>query len=291
MAKSPLRHLPARGLTSRMGRASGSLERALGWHRRGHKAGDSTIRFHTRVAVLIACVSMVGAVAAWRASVHANQASDYDQQEIQERSLKAQLDMRFAAAANEDSRLVPLYQYYIADSIAASQEADAIRVSQPQLAAQFDAQALQDLRQAQTVRELILWPPEDPNSTSLATIQPQPDNLIAYFRQADDEYSRLEPDLTHALGLSEHQTAHSLIELVGILITALVFLTLAHLAETERRIFFQRAGAAIALIATAMLAVIDWQSIPLVIVVAAFLVVASTVLMPRAAKAAAQKPE
>ncbi len=284
-AQSPER---ANGHMTRPRRFLGWLVGGLGWNEPLHhhkKTDRATVRFHTRVAVLIACVSMVGAVAAWRASIHANQASEFDQQEMQERALKAQLDLRFAAIANEDSRLVPLYQSELANSMWLHYEADQVSKTSPRLAAQLDAEALEQLREAETTRQFMSgWVAE--SYTDLAQIKAQSDQEIKLLERFSDDYTRLQPDVTHRLAEDEHGTTQSLVEIVGILIGALVFLTLAHLADNHRRRSFVIVGSATAAMGVVTLMLMDPSSVSFVVVIAAAFIVANTLVIRRSVKAA-----
>jgi hypothetical protein len=228
--------------------AWGVTQSGLGWVESPDrkKPEPAVVRFHTRVAVLIACVSMVGAVAAWRASIHADKASELDQQAIQEHTQKAELDLTFAALANEDVRQVTVYRSELAASITSAQEADAVRASNPGRAAELDAQALEELRQAETTRRFIVY--IDESSASVAQIAPTPDLYVSWLQNSNSDYKKLQPEATHNLAQAEHLTAQWLIEIVGAFIAALVFLTLAQLSDTGKRRGFVAVGSLIALI-------------------------------------------
>ncbi len=118
-------------------RVATHTERLLGWT--GGEHPSRLLRFHTFVAVSIACISILGAVVAWSASIGHQQATERDQAALEERALRAQLDARYAAEAQQDVRLVPIYQSGLLASLESAAEAKRIRPVDPRRAEQLDA--------------------------------------------------------------------------------------------------------------------------------------------------------
>jgi len=204
-------------------------------------------QFRTWVAVLIAVTSVLGAGAAWQAANTAGTASSFDSIALQETSFQQQLLSNWTSVIDEDLRNRALYLQYTQAAKSLSQDADALRSSDPTLASELDVQAsaqsrLADARAVQ-YRLIAPWTDADKNDSDLRQ------QWLEERQQDDPDLRTLQPARTIAHADSLHQQANQMLFLVALFVAALVFLTMAQFARKETRRLFAAAGIAVIVVA------------------------------------------
>lgn len=213
----------------------------------GRSSASEGNQFRTWVAVLIAFTSVLGAGAAWQAANTASTASSYDSIALQETSLQQQLLSDWTSVIDEDLRNRALYLQYTQAAAFLSQDAEALRSSDPTLASELDVQAsaqnrLADARATQ-YRLIPPWTDTEKNDSYVR-------QKWLEERQRDDPLLRtLQPAKTFAHADRLHQEANQMLFLVALFVAALVFLTLAQFARRETRRLFAAAGVAVIVLA------------------------------------------
>lgn len=198
-------------------------------------------RFRSIVAVLIALVSILGAVVAFRGSITEQRAVRLDQDGIQEQARKEQIVTDLQATVNSDLRRLGSYQEHVKAAEILDSDATELQSSDKTLAqtlsAQADAERVLALSQQQFFRAAV---PTEP--TIDKPLQYDAAAALAGLEADDADLKQLRPDATIGEADDAHHKAATLTGLVTIFIGALLFLTLAQFTGPFVRRIFAGAG-------------------------------------------------
>lgn len=207
--------------------------------------------FRSLIAVVIAVTSVVGALAAWRASILATEAATLNRRAIQEVIASEMRRMRWEGEVDHDMRLLARYQEHIWTWRFLRAEAERVRRTNAQLAASLDAQGQGELALARSLRPLFLA-----GTPGFGDAR----GKVAYDREfvleglllGDATLRDLRPDATHNRAETFHAKAALLRGIVALFVTALFFLTLAVVTRVGIRRILAQAGASV-IVATVVL--------------------------------------
>jgi hypothetical protein len=194
-------------------------------------------RLQTNVARLIVLVSILGALASWRASVWSERASAYDQQTAQEQVVAEQARAQSRAAVAQDLRLLGPAEEAYRDQVLLTRDARrAARAGDPQLAAELRTQARRRQLEGQTIARYV---------QSGVGFDTDPDGGLVYDapravelgEMGREELESLRPAETKRLGDLAHDRTVQLVLASSTLVLALFFLTLSQLGGRLRRSF------------------------------------------------------
>ena len=204
---------------------------------------SATDRFRGRVAILIAFVSIMGAVVAWRASEASELASNLDQDATQQFVQREQILGQLDEDVIQDMRLLGSYQ----EHVKAWKELD-------RAAAAATGGAADDLRRrAQEERALaralyLLFQtayPTDPEENGDVAFDREFAQRV--MRDGNDDLATLAPEATDARADDAHEKTVNLVALAALLVGALFLLTLAQMARPTIRALYAGAGAVVLL--------------------------------------------
>jgi hypothetical protein len=235
----------------RAGRVEPEVEReaaAVVAEVRAEQAGLERDRFRTWVAILIAGVSILGAVVAWRGALVANEAGIDDQVYIQQLAEQQQEIALLTSRVDEDVRQVGPYAEHVRAAQVLEAQAVAAQAKYPDLALKLRLDAKSELALAEERRRFI--------TAGLTEITSDPNNPVKYDRDAslrdaeqrDSELQKLHPDVTIAVATKLHTKSQYLVALVTLFVASLFFLTLAQFAGTGPRRIFAGAGVLVAIL-------------------------------------------
>lgn len=206
------------------------------------RAGGS---FRTVVAVLIAVVSTLGAVAAWRASVVSIRASDLVEDGLLELVQREQLRAQMEGKIDEDLRLLAEYQEHLSAWRLLQRDARKVRREDPELARHLEAQAEAEFALVRALRPLFQAGAPD-LGTPDGTIEYDRDFVFSQLVELEPRFTELRPEETFADAVETHDTNVNLVLVVALFIAALFFLTLAQFTPVRTRGIFAVSGVAVA---------------------------------------------
>ncbi|MEP7105643.1 MAG: hypothetical protein ABI838_07335 [Chloroflexota bacterium] len=205
------------------------------------------------MAVLIAGVSILGALAALHASVIANQATTFDQDELQRLAQQQQTKGNDEARIDEDLRLLVPYREHVRSAELLVGDAAMVRASDPALADTFEQQAQAQRALADNLRSYFFAaPPTGPSDQ----IRYERDFVLRLVLERDRDYQLLRPDATRQQAEAKHGKALHLVTLVTMFALALFFLTLAHVVRRQPHLFANM-GATVVVLAIVFWVVIE----------------------------------
>ncbi|MFL5799922.1 MAG: hypothetical protein ACJ77A_18590 [Actinomycetota bacterium] len=198
--------------------------------------------FRAWVAVLIAVVSILGAVVVWRASVDSSDASDLGQQGIQQLILQQQKRGDIEAGVARDFRLFADFQEHVLNWRSLLTQADQAQPTDAALAADLRQQARRELSAARAIRPLIQAFDQPDYGNANGTVTFDPARQAAALEDADLELTGLHPARAFAGEESTHRRSLHLVGVAVLFAAALLFLTLAQVARRGPRAIFAAAG-------------------------------------------------
>ncbi len=101
--------------------------------------------FHNRVGVLIAIMSILGALIAWRASVASNIAADLAQVSVQQNLTQQQLQAEIGGQVSQDLRLFPQYQEHVKNWKYLTRDAANLKTQDPATAQELEDEGKEEL--------------------------------------------------------------------------------------------------------------------------------------------------
>ena len=217
-------------------------------------APPKTERFRAVVGVLIAAVSILGAVVVWRASVESSNASDLTQQGTQQLILQQQTRGSIEAGVARDFRLYALFQEHVLNWRQMLAQAD--QATDPSLAADLRSQARSELSQARHIRPLMQNFDRPSFGDESGVVPFDPAQQVRALSDANLELTGLHPGVTFAAASDAHARALHLVGIAVLFAAALLFLTLAQVARKGTRGIFAAAGVVVMVAATVLFALV-----------------------------------
>ena len=199
---------------------------------------SATDRFRTRVAILIALVSIMGAVVAWRASEASELASNLDQDATQQFVQREQILGQLDEDVMQDVRLLGAYQEHVKAWKELERSANAASGA---AAETLRRRAQEERALARTLYLLFqTWYPSHPEENGDVAFDR--DAARAWMRDGNDDLATLAPEATDARADAAHEKTVNLVALAALLVGALFLLTLAQMARTTIRAVYAGAG-------------------------------------------------
>ena len=200
-------------------------------------------RLQTNVARLIVVISILGAVASWRAAVWSERAGAYDQQTAQEQVVAEQARAQSRSAVAQDLRLLGPAEQAFREQVLLERDArKAERAGDARLAAELRMEARRARLEGDTLGRYV---------QSGVGYEIEADGGLTYdsaravasndLNNADLE--GLRPAETKRLGDAAHDKSVTLVLASTTLVLALFFLTLSQLGGMLRRAFAGTGGA------------------------------------------------
>jgi hypothetical protein len=202
-------------------------------------------RFRIRVAVLIALVSISGALVAWRASVSSINAAALDQEAEQQLLQQQQREAVLKGQVANDLIVFSRYQEHVKSWRLLSKKAEQLRPHNPALADSFDTQAQGELALARSFRSYFQAGTPDFGNAS-GDVAYDPAFVLRNLLQSDPQLAVLHPDTTFEEAHHAHGVTVDLVAIVALLIAAVFLLTLAQFAGVGIRLFFAGIGVVVA---------------------------------------------
>jgi hypothetical protein len=206
--------------------------------------------------VLIAVVSILGAVVVWRASVASSNASDSTQQATQQLILQQQRRGSIESGVAQDFRLFLDFQEHVMNWRRLLSQADEAAPMDATLAAALRAQARRELSEARRIRPLIQNFDRPSFGDENGVVDFDPARQAHALAEADLELTGLRPDLAFADAKEAHDRALRLIGVGVLFAAALLFLTFAQVARRGARGIFALAGVIVLLAASVLFALV-----------------------------------
>jgi hypothetical protein len=215
-----------------------------------------TDRFRAWVGVLIAVVSILGAVVVWRASVESSNASNSTQQATQQLILQQQRRGSIESGVAQDFRLFLDFQEHVMSWRRLLAQADEAASTDAILAATLRAQARRELSEARRIRPLIQNFDRPSFGDENGVVDFDPARQAHALAEADLELTGLRPDLAFAGAKEAHDRAVRLVGVGVLFAAALLFLTFAQVARRGARRVFALAGVVVLLSASVLFAMV-----------------------------------
>lgn len=200
--------------------------------------------FRSLIAIVIAVTSVIGALAAWRASVLATEAAILNRRAIQERIESEMRQLRWEGQVDHDVRLLADYQEHIWAWRFLGAQAERAQRTDAQLAASLDAQAQGELALARALRPFFLSAIPDFGNAQ-GTIVYDRAYVLEGLLLGDATLRDLRPAATLTRAETFHAKAAFLRGIVALFVAALFFLTLGVVARIGIRRVLAQVGAAV----------------------------------------------
>ncbi len=201
-------------------------------------------RFRSRVGLVIAAISIFGAVVAWRASIVSSNASDLDQRATQELAHQEQLLATHRGQVSEDLRLLAIYQEHGKLRQTMLEQAKRLEKRNPELANALEIRAQGEGAITRMLRGFFLGYYAGLNKKGNAEYNRN--TALEFLVERDPELASLRPrQLADEAGAAQRE-GENLTGIAAILVTALFFLTIAQVARPQIRRIFAGTGIVVA---------------------------------------------
>lgn len=201
--------------------------------------------FRTIVAILIAVVSVLGAIAAWRSAVISITAADLNEDGMLELVQREQIRAQIEAQVDQDLRLFSRFRTHVVAWDLLQKDADAQRRRRPEVADALESQAQAELAQARALIPFF--------RASAPELRPDThyDRAFALenLETLNGSLRELDPEGAFADGEREFARTVNLVLVVALFVASLFFLTLAQFAREQIRGIFAGAGTVVAALA------------------------------------------
>jgi hypothetical protein len=188
------------------------------------------------IALLITAVSILSAVAAWRASVVSGDAGSLDQRATQERVRKQQIEGQLDAVVQQDLRLFPRYLTHLRSYQTLTKRAKAKEDEDALLAGDLRRDAGEELALTRLLYQELYFKPIFGDAVYDEA------GARAYLRTTDSDLASLDPDKALDLAQEERDRGTTLVGVTALFIGALFFLTLAQVGRRLARKGFALVG-------------------------------------------------
>jgi len=241
--------------SDRMSTDTATAERSTGPPPAG--AARPADHFRALVGVLIAMVSILGAIVVWRASAESSNASDQTQRGIQQLILQQQRRGSIESGVARDFRLFTDYQQHVMAWRLLLADADRVQPTDAALANTFRTRARKEAALARGIRPLI-QPFNRPGfGDATGVVEFAPGAAADALEDADLELTGLTPSAAFDEANSTHAMALDLVGDAVLFAAALLFLTFAQVARRGARGIFAGAGVVAMVVAAVLFAVIQ----------------------------------
>jgi hypothetical protein len=187
-------------------------------------------RYGTALAILIAAVSVLGALAAWRASESSIRAADLDEDAMLERAQRLQRIAFLERSVEEDLHLFNLYQTHLRSYRLLSRDAQQARLRAPDQAADLLLLAQGELELARSL--LPFFQVDAPAYSGSERLEYDQPDVLSHALAEDLELGQLRPETTFRRAREEHRRSVALVLTVMLFVTALFFLTVAQFSDS-----------------------------------------------------------
>lgn len=188
------------------------------------------------LALLITVVSILAAVAAWRASVVSGNAGGLDQQASQERIRRQQVEAQINGQVDQDLRLFPRYLSHLSTGDVLKKKAEAKQEREPQLAYRLRIDAQEELAVARTLYQALSVKPR------FGATEYDEEGAREFLRGFNLELVTLTPEKTAELAEEERSRGVTLVGITALFVASLFCLTLAQVGRRRIRRSFALIG-------------------------------------------------
>ena len=203
------------------------------------------------IALLITLVSILAAVAAWRASVVSGSAGGLDQQASQERIRRQQIEAQINAQVDQDLRLFPRYLSHLSTWDVLKEKAAGKQEREPQLAYRLRVDAQEELAVARTIYQSLSVKP------SFGSTEYDEESSREFLRSFNLELVNLTPEETAELAEDERSRGVTLVGITALFVGSLFFLTLSQVGRRRIRRAFALIGVLLMLGASAAMVAVQ----------------------------------
>lgn len=213
-------------------------------------------RFRTWVTLLIAAVSIIGAVVAWRASVLAWDSAGRAQEGLIQLTLQQQKLAEINGGIAQDFRVFVRFQEAVMAYRTLLRQARQVRAQDPTLARELETRAKTHLAVARNLNALFHRSTADFGDPS-GNVEYDPGGNVEFLRSTDLELAGLSPRESLEEAASGHGRVVQLVGIIALLAGALFLLTLGRLTGKSVRGVFAGAGAATAGVGLVLFALVE----------------------------------
>ena len=197
------------------------------------------------IALLITLVSILAAVAAWRASVVSGNAGGLDQQASQERIRRQQIEGQLNAQVDQDLRLFPRYLSHLSTWEVLTKRAAQQQDKRPEVAVRLRGDAQEELALARTIYQALSVKPR------FGQTEYDEQGSREFLTSFNADLVTLTPDETAKLAEEERSRGVTLVGITALFVSSLFCLTLAQLGRRRIRRAFAVVGVLLMLGASA----------------------------------------
>ncbi len=203
------------------------------------------------IALLITVVSILAAVAAWRASVVSGNAGGLDQQASQERIRLQQVEGQINAQVDQDLRLFPRYLSHLSTWGVLKEKAAKEQDRRPEVAVRLRGDAQEELALARTIYQALSVKPR------FGQTEYDEEGSREFLRSFNLELVNLTPEKTADLAEDERTRGVTLVGVTALFVASLFCLTLAQVGRRRIRRAFAFVGVLLMLGASAAMVAVQ----------------------------------
>jgi cell division protein FtsL len=219
------------------------VEYAFAWLEHDQPKEERAEAFRTTVAVLIAIVSIFGALVAWRASTYSTQGEDLDQKATQELVREQQILASINGEVSQDERLLGVYQEHVKLATLLRRQAGLVAKTDAERATLLKADAAEERALTRSLNGFFrAQVPGYPDDAGNVTYDRH--SGVSYLEEVDNELPMLHPEQVERQASAKHDKALDLVAIAAVFVLALFFLTLAELTRPRTRVPLTAAGTA-----------------------------------------------
>jgi hypothetical protein len=218
---------------------------------------NTWVDLSSRIPILIAMTATLGALMAWGAALAETETTEYHLRAVQDYMAQTMEQQVLQWRAEQDQRLFARFQEHVKAWRLLRGQADAVPAGAAALRASLEMQTPVDLAaqrrslemQAQVelaaARSMLPFFKNTPSFGDEQGIDYKPDEWVRNQRLQDPALRRLHPETTETRAGTVHTRALSLLGLVVLFSTSLLFLTVAELTDSPASRLWANMGAAV----------------------------------------------
>jgi len=212
--------------------------------------------FRTRIAIVIAVVSIFGAITAWRGTLISSAAAGADHQYLDEVAERQERVNLLSALVAEDVRQVGPYEEHVRAAALLRSEASQEGGADSALADSLLVQARGEDALAAERRTFIRYGTPEVTSDQAHPVKYDAAAALRTLELNDSQLQKLRPDVLLVSSEALHRKSLFIVGLVSMFVASLFFLTLAQFTGPgPRRIFFASG------VGVAVLTIVLWVSL------------------------------